>query len=67
MNNDENSGIKNNVVIKHDIKNQLSNISLALEQLRFEVPDESEDCQYYVETIFTSIKKINTILDSMQH
>lgn len=54
-------------VIKHDIKNQLSNISLALEQLRYEIPDQTEDCQYYLNTIYGSVKKINTILNDLQH
>jgi len=67
MSNNESDETKSNGVIKHDIKNQLSNISLALEQLRFEIPDQTEDIQYYLDTIFTSVKKINTILDHLQH
>lgn len=52
-------------VFKHDVKNQLSNISLALEQLRFEIPDQNEDCKYYLDTIFTSCKKINSLLEDL--
>jgi nitrogen-specific signal transduction histidine kinase len=65
MNADEAAPSKGTGVVKHDIKNQLSNISLALEQLRFEVPDQNEDSKYYMDTIFSSVKKINTLLDDL--
>ncbi|MBB3057070.1 hypothetical protein [Mucilaginibacter gotjawali] len=48
--------------LKHDINNQLSNILLALEQLRYEIPDASEDCTFYLESISLSTKKINALL-----
>jgi nitrogen-specific signal transduction histidine kinase len=50
--------------LKHDIKNQLSNIYLALEQLKYEIPDPSADCLFYLDTIATSSTRINTILNS---
>ncbi|NHA06269.1 hypothetical protein G7092_20840 [Mucilaginibacter sp. HC2] len=50
--------------LKHDIKNQLSNIHLALEQLKYEIPDLSEDCLFYLDTILTSSTQINNILNS---
>ena len=65
MSTDEAPQSKGTGVVKHDIKNQLSNISLALEQLRFEIPDQNEDCKYYLDTIFASVKKINTLLDDL--
>jgi hypothetical protein len=48
--------------LKHDINNQLSNILLALEQLRYEIPDASEDCTFYFESISLSAKKIVSLL-----
>lgn len=63
MSADETPKAKNATI--HDIRNQLSNISLALEQLRFEIPDQNEDCKYYLDTIFSSCKKINTILEAL--
>lgn len=52
-------------MVKHDIKNQLSNITLALEQLKYEIPDQTDDCQYYIETIFASCKNINALVNSL--
>lgn len=49
-------------VLKHDIKNQLSNIYLALAQLRYELPDISEDCTFYIDLIHKSASKIDTLL-----
>ncbi len=48
--------------LKHDIKNQLSNIYLALEQLRYEIPDATEDCTFYLESISISSAKIESLL-----
>jgi len=49
-------------VLRHDINNQLSNILLALEQLRYELPDATEDCLFYLDSISISSKKINALL-----
>jgi len=49
--------------LKHDIKNQLSNIHLALEQLKYELPDITDDCLFYIDTIATSATKINNLLN----
>lgn len=49
--------------LKHDIKNQLSNIYLAIEQLRYEIPDADTDCQFYIDLIATSATTINSLLD----
>ena len=48
--------------LKHDINNQLSNILLALEQLRYEIPEATEDCTFYLESISLSTKKISALL-----
>ena len=48
--------------LKHDIKNQLSNIYLALEQLRYEIPNASEDCIFYLDSISMSSAKIDKLL-----
>ena len=50
--------------LKHDIKNQLSNIHLALEQLKYEIPDLSDDCLFYLDTILTSSTQINNLLNN---
>jgi len=51
--------------LKHDIKNQLSNIVLALSQLEYELPDPNTDKQFYLDTINDSCKKINKLLDEI--
>ena len=48
--------------LKHDINNQLSNILLALEQLRYEITDATEDCAFYLDSISMSAAKINALL-----
>ncbi len=51
---------------RHDICNQLSNIHLALEQLKYEVPDATEDYLFYLETISISCSKINTVIKDLE-
>jgi len=48
--------------LKHDVKNQLSNILLAIEQLRYEIPEPSPDCIFYLDSISISSAKIDTLL-----
>lgn len=48
--------------LRHDIKNQLSNIHMAVEQLRYEVPDPSDDCKFYMDSILMSSETINNLL-----
>ncbi len=48
--------------LKHDINNQLSNILLAVEQLRYEITDASEDCLFYLDSISMSSAKINALV-----
>ena len=52
--------------LKHDIKNQLSNIHLALEQLKYELPEPSADCLFYMDTILTSSMQINDLLNDAE-
>ena len=49
-------------MIKHDVKNQLSNIHLAVEQLRYEVENPTEDCVFYMDTIAASCAKIDSLI-----
>jgi signal transduction histidine kinase len=55
-NNDE---LKN---LRHDIRNQLSGIQLAIEQLRYEISADSVDGVFYLDTIASSCTIINTLL-----
>ena len=48
--------------LKHDIRNQLSAIQLAIEQLRYELPSDSADGVFYLDTIVTSCVVIDTLL-----
>jgi hypothetical protein len=50
-------------MVKHDIKNQLSNITLLIEQLRHETP-ESPDYEANLDMLATSATKIDSILKS---
>jgi hypothetical protein len=49
--------------MKHDINNQLSNILLALEQLKYEITEPTEDCIFYLNAISISSAKITTLLN----
>jgi hypothetical protein len=49
-------------LLKHDVKNQLSNIHLAIEQLRYEVENPTEDCVFYMDTIASSCAKIDSLI-----
>ena len=50
-------------LLKHDIKNQLSNINLGLSQLKFELTDLNAECLDYVDMIAISVKKIDDLLN----
>ncbi|MDB5006778.1 MAG: hypothetical protein JWQ84_1775 [Mucilaginibacter sp.] len=52
--------------LKHDINNQLSNILLAIEQLRYEIPGASEDCIFYLDSISNSAANINALLKATE-
>ncbi|MEB0249512.1 MULTISPECIES: histidine kinase dimerization/phospho-acceptor domain-containing protein [unclassified Mucilaginibacter] len=53
-------------MLKHDIKNQLSNIYLALEGLRYEVEDQSSDLGLYMDSITQSAQKIDKLLGDFE-
>lgn len=52
--------------LRHDIRNQLSNINLAVEQLKYEIPDDAgSDSEFYINTIAISCEKINLMLNDL--
>jgi signal transduction histidine kinase len=53
--------------LKHDIRNQLSNIQLALEGMRFEVDEQNSDIALYLDSMAQSAKKIDKLLDGFEH
>jgi len=48
--------------LRHDIRNQLSNIQLSIEELKHEMPDDAPDIAFYIDTIVSSCERINAIL-----
>ncbi|MFA6083735.1 histidine kinase dimerization/phospho-acceptor domain-containing protein [Mucilaginibacter sp.] len=52
--------------LKHDIKNQLSNIQLALEGLRYEISDTDADIKLYMDSLVESAKKIDDLLNNIE-
>ncbi len=50
---------------RHDINNQLSNILLAIEQLKYELPDATNDCRFYLDSIAASTNNINELLKAI--
>jgi nitrogen-specific signal transduction histidine kinase len=50
-------------MLRHDIKNQLSNIQLALEGLKYEIEDKGEDLDLYMDSMAQSAKKIDKLLE----
>lgn len=59
-NDDDNDALR---VLKHDIKNQLSNIVLSVDQLRYELPNANTDCKFYLDTIAGSCDEILALLN----
>lgn len=52
--------------LRHDIRNQLSNINLSVEQLKYEIPDDAgSDSAFYINTIAVSCAKINLLLNDL--
>lgn len=52
--------------LRHDIRNQLSNINLAVEQLKYEIPDDAgSDSEFLINTIAMSCAKINVLLNDL--
>lgn len=56
------SGTDDLRTLKHDVKNQLSNINLAIEQLRYELENPTADCIFYMDTIAASCTAINNMM-----
>lgn len=52
--------------LRHDIKNQLSNIYLSVEQLKYEIPEISADCLLYLDTISSSAQHINNLINNLE-
>nr|WP_294792914.1 hypothetical protein [uncultured Mucilaginibacter sp.] len=52
-------------LIKHDIKNQLSNIQLALETIKHEVSNPTNDVKFCIDTIADSASKIDALVKEM--
>jgi len=52
-------------MFRHEVRNQLSGIHLALEALQREVPENAEDFNFCLETIFNSAEKINDLLKDL--
>nr|WP_067054427.1 histidine kinase dimerization/phospho-acceptor domain-containing protein [Mucilaginibacter sp. L294] len=53
-------------MLKHDIRNQLSNIQLALEGLKYEVDDPNNDLALYFDSMSQSAKKIDKLLGGFE-
>lgn len=53
-------------MLKHDIRNQLSNIQLALEGLKYEVDDPKGDLTLYFDSMAQSAKKIDKLLSGFE-
>ncbi|MDB5127717.1 histidine kinase dimerization/phospho-acceptor domain-containing protein [Mucilaginibacter sp.] len=53
-------------MLKHDIKNQLSNIQLALEGLKYEVDDKDGDLGLYLDSMAQSAAKIDKLLNGFK-
>ncbi len=49
--------------LRHDVKNQLSNIQLALEGLRFELEGQEGDTELYLDSLAQSARKIDKLLE----
>lgn len=58
----DNADMQEQRALRHDIRNQLSTIQLAVEQLRYEMPDDFADGPFYLDAILTSCTVINTLL-----
>ena len=52
-------------LMKHDIKNQLSNIHLAIATIQYEVTNPTEDFTFCLDAIIKSTAKIDTLLNPL--
>ncbi|PJJ83590.1 hypothetical protein [Mucilaginibacter auburnensis] len=49
-------------LLKHDIKNQLSNIHLALDSLKYDLGETTGDVKFCIDAIAASAAKIDSLL-----
>lgn len=54
------------LTLRHDVSNQLSNIYLSVDQLRFELPENMDDYRFYLDVIFQSANNINALLKDLK-
>jgi signal transduction histidine kinase len=52
--------------VRHDIRNQLSNINLLIDQLKYELKEAPQDQREYLDMLENSIEKIDFILKSTE-
>ena len=52
--------------LRHDIKNQLSNINLVIGELKFELKAASADCHMYLDILEKSVESIDEMLKNTQ-
>ncbi len=65
MENQEETERTKSDIIKHDIRNQLSNITLALEQLSHEVENPTADATICFEILASSCVRINSLINDL--
>jgi hypothetical protein len=53
-------------ILKHDIKNQLSNIQMAIEGLKYEIADTDADVKLYIDSLAKSARKIDELLNNIE-
>ncbi|MGB3467972.1 MAG: PAS domain-containing protein, partial [Cyclobacteriaceae bacterium] len=51
--------------IAHEVRNPLTNLSLALEQLRDEIPEEVDDAELYLSIIKRNSERINKLISNL--
>jgi two-component system, sporulation sensor kinase E len=51
--------------IGHEVRNPLTNINLALEQLKDELKELNEDYVFYIDTISRNVKRISGLVDDL--
>ena len=52
--------------LRHDIKNQLSNINLIIGELKYELKTASADCNMYLDMLEKSVESIDEMLKNTQ-
>ena len=52
--------------LRHDIKNQLSNINLIIGELKYELKTSSADCHMYLDMLEKSVESIDDMLKNTQ-